>query len=123
MKIFQILNGFCHWDATPKHPTLESTQGRYAPDIVFVETPDNVHEGWGYDETQEGDERFIRPALPEPSQWTDENGELRQWMYDDETGTFYIADADGNPIPNEDLEAAYKDYYEAVSGALEGTQE
>ncbi|HOR13608.1 MAG TPA: hypothetical protein PKX46_06740 [Clostridia bacterium] len=77
MKIFQILNSICHWDATGKHPTIESTQGLYAPDIVFIEAPDYVFEGWGYDAEAEGDERFIQPTPPE------------HWLYDPETGTFY----------------------------------
>ena len=77
MKIFQILNGFCHWDATRKHPTLESTIGKYAPDILFVEAPDYVHEGCGFDETAEGDARFIIPTPP------------KGWLYDEATGTFY----------------------------------
>lgn len=80
MKIFQILDGFCHWDATSKHPTLDSTIGLYAPDIIFVEAPDKVHEGWGYDETKTGDDRFIQPEPPEG------------WAYDESSGTFYPID-------------------------------
>lgn len=76
MKIFQILSGFCHYDATPVHPTLADTVGKYAPDIVFVEAPDYVFEGWGFDETKEGDARFIKPTAPEG------------WYYDDATGQF-----------------------------------
>ncbi|MDL2235853.1 hypothetical protein LJC07_06890 [Christensenellaceae bacterium OttesenSCG-928-L17] len=99
MKIFQILNGFCHWDATRQHPTLASTQGRYAPDIVFVEAPDYVFEGWGYTLQAEGDARFLPPPLPEPAMWTDEEtGETYHWVYDNATGTFYIADAGGAPV-------------------------
>lgn len=77
MKIFQILNGFCYWDATSIHATLESTNGRYSPEIHFVEAPDYVFESWGFDETAEGDARFIKPIPPEG------------WLYDDVTGTFY----------------------------------
>lgn len=80
MKIFQIHLGFCHWDATRKHPTLESTKGRYTSETLFVEAPDYVFEGWGYDETAEGDARFIQPVPPEG------------WLYDAETGTFYPED-------------------------------
>lgn len=83
MKIFQILDGFCHWDATSIHPTLESTEGKYAPYIRFVEAPDTVFEGWGYDE-ETGE--FIQPEIPEG------------WAYDAETGTFYRVDENGNPI-------------------------
>ena len=53
MKIFQIVNNICYYDATPVHPTLKSTEGKYPPDVLFVEAPDKVHEGWGYDETQD----------------------------------------------------------------------
>ena len=77
MKIFQIVNNICYYDATPVHPTLESTVDRYPPDVLFVEAPDIVREGWGYDPTETGDARFIRPMPPEG------------WQYDDETGTFY----------------------------------
>ena len=77
MKIIQTLGCFCHWDATLVHTSLELTEGLYAPDIVFVEAPDYVCEGWGFDETAEGDERFIEPTPPEG------------WLYDRETGTFY----------------------------------
>lgn len=58
MKIFQVLDGKCHWNATDKHPTLESTNGRYSSEIVFVEAPDVVCEGWLFDDTKIGDERF-----------------------------------------------------------------
>ena len=43
MKIFQIVNNICYYDATPVHPTLESTEGKYPPDVLFVEAPDKVH--------------------------------------------------------------------------------
>ncbi len=86
MKIFQIFNSrntietFCHWDATRKFPTIESTIGKFPPDVLFVEAPDYVFEGWGYDPTKEGDERFIQPEAPEG------------WAYDEATGTFYPTD-------------------------------
>ena len=76
MKIFQILDGICYYDATPVHPTLADTIGKYPPDVLFVEAPDYVFEGWGFDETKTGDERFIKPTPPEG------------WYYDDETGSF-----------------------------------
>lgn len=77
MKIFQIVNNICYYDATPVHPTLKSTEGKYPPDVLFVEAPDKVHEGWGYDPTQTGDNRFIQPTPP------------AGWQYDEDTGTFY----------------------------------
>ena len=83
MKVFQVFQGLCYWDATTQHPAFESTDGLYAPDILFVGAPDYVSEGWGYDETAEGDARFIEPTPPEG------------WLYDRETGTFY---SDPSPI-------------------------
>lgn len=74
MKIFQIVNGFCHWQ-TPFR-SLDETKN-FPADCIFVEAPDYVNEQWGFDETKEGDERFIRPEAPEG------------WLYDEETGTFY----------------------------------
>lgn len=79
MKIFQVMNDLCHWQ-TP-HKTLEETIGKYAPDIQFVEAPENVFEGWGY-----LDGAFIKPTPP--------NG----WLYDDATGTFY-QEGDAPPVP------------------------
>ena len=76
MKIFQILDGICYYDATPVHATLADTIGKYPPDVLFVEAPDYVFEGWGFDETKTGDERFIKPTPPEG------------WYYYDETGSF-----------------------------------
>lgn len=72
MKVFQILGDICHWDASVCYNTIEETVGRYPEDIVFVEAPDNVFEGWGYIDGQ-----FIKPTPP------------KGWLYDDETGTFY----------------------------------
>lgn len=106
MKIFQIYASsnsellFCHWDATSQFPTIDSTVGKFPSNVLFVEAPDYVFEGWGFDPSAKGDERFIKPELPEPSEWTTPEGENRQWMYDDATGTFYIADENGNPVEN-----------------------
>lgn len=77
MKIVQIENGFVHWDASSVVPNLFWAASHYAPNIYFVEAPEYVFEGWGFDDTREGDERFIRPEAPEG------------WYYDDSTGTFY----------------------------------
>lgn len=86
MKIFQIIGSFCHWDATETFPTLADTAGRFAPDIRFVEAPDYVFEGWGYDDTLEGDARFVQPTPPEG------------WLYDKNSGTFY---KEGSMKPSE----------------------
>lgn len=79
MKIFQIVDGFCWWDATDTVRTVDHAREIFPPDCVFVEAPNSVREGWAYDEHAEGDERFIRPEAPEG------------YEYDEETGTFYPA--------------------------------
>lgn len=98
MKVMQILDGFCYWDATETVGTLEHSAELFSPEIVFVEAPDYVFQGWAYDETQSGDDRFIRPIPPEG------------WLYDDKTGTFYketdVAPSesqDDEPITQRDL--------------------
>lgn len=90
MKIFQIVENLCHYDATAVHPTLADTEGKYPPDVLFVEAPDYVFEGWGYDGTQEGDARFIKPMPPDG------------WLYDDATGIFYPKDGE-KPKPSGDI--------------------
>ena len=63
MAVFQIVDGRCHW-RTP-FETVEETIGRFPPDCLFVNAPDYVTEQWGFDETEVGDDRFIRPEVPE----------------------------------------------------------
>lgn len=75
MKIFQIVNNFCKWDASKQFSTIEKAKLAYPNSIVFVEAPDYVHEGWGYINGE-----FIKPQAPEG------------WLYDENTGTFYPED-------------------------------
>ena len=113
MKIFQILNDICYWEATAQFPTLKSLQGRFTPETVFVEAPDHVFAGWGYI-----DGEFIQPELPQPSEWKDEGGKIYRWAYDEKTGTFYIAGEDGKPVTPEDIPdvvAALRDALEALA--------
>ena len=120
MKVFQIFafpgteSHLCHWDATTKFPTLESTEAHFAPDIHFVEAPDFVFEGWGFDMASEGDARFVKPALPRPESWTGSGGKTFQWMYDDATGTFYIADESGNPVDSAGLEQSISALHDVI---------
>ncbi len=78
MKVFQIAFGVCYYDATTLYSNVASIpEDHYPPNAVFVEAPDYVREGWGYDETAGGDAKFIEPTPP------------KEWLYDGETGTFY----------------------------------
>lgn len=81
MKIMQIHNSLCWWDATSTVHTIDEAREMFPPDCIFVEAPDYVFEGWGYDEHADGDARFIRPEAPDG------------YLYDEDTGTFYPADA------------------------------
>lgn len=74
-KVFQIVDGKCHWQTD--FSSVEETVGRFPPDCLFVEAPDYVQEGWGFDETLIGEERFLTPEVPEG------------WFYDRETGETY----------------------------------
>lgn len=77
MKAFQIVDNWCYKDYTPIYGTVAEAKKHFAPDIKFVEAPDYVFEGWGYNSKAKGDKRFIKPTPPEG------------FAYDDETGTFY----------------------------------
>jgi len=76
MKVFQIVNNICYWDATRQFPTVEDTFGKFPLDVEFVSAPDYVFEGWGYD--RGATDPWIKPTPPEG------------WLYDDATGTFYL---------------------------------
>lgn len=108
MKIFQILDGICYYDATPVHPTLADTVGKYPTSVIFIEAPDYVFEHWGYDETKTGDERFVKPTPPEG------------WYYDDETGTFKPIDP---PEPEPEPDTAASVLAEATAAYEEGVNE
>lgn len=62
-KIFQVFQGRVY----KEYPfaTVQEAQANFDKSIQFVEAPDFVFENWGYDESKEGDARFIRPELPE----------------------------------------------------------
>ena len=77
MKIFQIIGGFCHWDASAVLRRAADAVGRFPESDVFADAPDHVFEGWGFDDSLEGDARFIQPEPPEG------------WLYDADSGTFY----------------------------------
>lgn len=101
MKVFQIVSGFCHYDATRLYYNASEAAKHYSPDTVWVDAPDRVFEGWGYDETKEGDERFIKPQPPEG------------WAYDPDTGTFYPngeLPPSRQPAPEDNISAMLVDH-------------
>ncbi len=90
MKVFQIENDICYWDATQQFPTKQSTVGYFPPSVVFVEAPDYVMEGWGYKNNQ-----FIKPDY------------LEGWTYDESTGEWYNPNPEHiEPMPEPDTNDA-----------------
>ena len=77
MKVFIVFNNFCYNDLSSRYKSKDEAKKNYDDKTEIVEAPDYVFEGWGYDETKIGDERFIKPISPDG------------WLYDDDTGTFY----------------------------------
>lgn len=101
MKVFQIVRGFCHYDATRLYPNAAEAAKHYSPDTLWVDAPDYVFLSWGYDESKEGDERFIQPQPPEG------------WLYDEGTGTFYPENwiaPDKQPTVEDDINAMLVDH-------------
>lgn len=68
MKYFKIVESFVFEEIFD----LEKELGNF-----IVIAPDYVFEGWFFDITQKGENRFIKPECP--------NG----FKYDEKTGTFY----------------------------------
>ena len=86
MKIFQIEDNMCRWDASRQVSSLEYAKKNFPANLLFVEAPDYVFEGWGYIQGE-----FIQPTPPEG------------WLYDKATGTFY-KNGDNPPSPPEPTE-------------------
>ena len=64
MKVVEIVNKRVHreyWE----YQTAEEAQKHFAQNIHFENAPDWVWEGYGFDASKTGDDRFIRPALSE----------------------------------------------------------
>ncbi len=102
MKVFQIENGICYWDATQQFPTKQSTVGYFPPSVEFVETPDYVMEGWEYKNGQP-----IKPA------------ELEGWSYNESTGQWYDPNAQYIE-PEPELETGDATWAEMAQAIKEG---
>ena len=85
MKVFYIQDGFC-FHHHPEYSSAAEASQYFHPSFLFVDAPDYVFEGWGYDAEAEGDAKFIKPTPPDG------------WLYDDGTGTFY---KEGTQAPSE----------------------
>lgn len=64
VKVFDVQdNRLGHY--YPEYTSIEDTIDKFASNIVFVEAPDWCYEGYGYLPDAEGDDRFIKPMLPD----------------------------------------------------------
>lgn len=108
-KVFQIFGGFVYTQITG-YRTAEEASRNFAPDIQIVDAPDNVFEGWGYDETKTGDARFIQPV---PSDG---------WLYDTDTGMFYQEGGErpSHPVAPKPTEEKIADLEAAIAALQQG---
>lgn len=105
MKVFQIIDGFCHWDASSVLRRAADAVGRFPESDLFVDAPDCVFEGWGFDSSLEGDARFVQPIPPEG------------WLYDEGTGTFYREDENPPSEPRDVWDELAEAYAKGVNEA------
>lgn len=77
MKLFDVVYGEIHTEYTGEYANAEEASKHFAPDIVFVDAPDWVFPGFGFDPSRSGDDRFIEPTTDTPG-----------WVYDGH-GTFW----------------------------------
>lgn len=64
MMIVEIMDGIVH-KIYPEYSSIESIRGLFAPNIHMEEAPDEVREGWIFDNTKSGESRFTRPPIPD----------------------------------------------------------
>ena len=110
MKVFFIQDGFCfHYH--PEYETAKQASQNFHPSFQFVDAPDYVFEGWGFDDSATGDDRFLKPQ-PEEG-----------WLYDDETGCMY-REGEEKPIPQPTQEELMR-LYETLkqNGGFENMKE
>lgn len=103
MKIFQVQDGFCFWDATSVVSTLEASKQLFSSELHFVEAPDYVFEGWSFDEDLEGNDRFIKPIAPEG------------WRYDDRDGSFKPEGYEEPKTTDEKIEELRSEVHEQIN--------
>lgn len=77
MKLFDVVDNEIHAEYTGMYENAEEASKHYAPNIVFVDAPNWVFPGFGFDPSKNGDDRFIEPTTDTPG-----------WVYDG-NGTFW----------------------------------
>lgn len=72
-KVFQIIDGECYSEVTELFPAAADTVGWYPDDLLFVDAPDYVFQGWTY---RNG--KFYEPVAPGGYHYNYENGQIEQ---------------------------------------------
>lgn len=78
MKVFRIEEELCFDDITHIAETAEEAYERFGYDDIYVDAPDYVFVGWGFDGSKEGDDRFIKPVPPAGYYYDDSDGGIYQ---------------------------------------------
>ena len=73
MKVLLIKGRFCHEDVTERFASAEAAKRLY-PYCTFVDAPDFVFPGWGFEPDAHGDDRCLRPGVPEGFAYDDSCG-------------------------------------------------
>lgn len=76
MKLFQIDGKYVGYEYTGKYGSLSEARKHYAPNIRIEEAPDFVFPGWGFDDSKEGDARYIQPTPGDGQAYNPETGEI-----------------------------------------------
>lgn len=63
MKVLEIVENRVARDYSSDYGSVEEAYRYFSTDIEFVEAPDFVFPGWGYDRAQKGDARFLKPSV------------------------------------------------------------
>lgn len=66
MKLFDVVDNEIHAEYTGMYENAEEASKHYAPNIVFVDAPNWVFPGFGFDPSRSGDDRFIEPTSDSP---------------------------------------------------------
>lgn len=75
MKVVEILDNRVHREY-PEFGSASEAYSVHTHELTFVDAPNWVMSGFGFDPSKKGDERFIRPELSEGWIW-DEDGNPR----------------------------------------------
>lgn len=71
-KVVEILYGRVH-KIYPQYDSKDEAYGHFSNSIHFEDAPDNIWEGFGFDPSKEGDERFTRPPLSDGWAYDEDN--------------------------------------------------